>query len=185
MSEFTNILEDIAKGKPQATERLFPIVYHELRQMAARQMKQESPGQTLQATALVHEAWLRLVGPTDSAGWDNRAHFFAAAAESMRRILIETARRRTRLKHGAGHAKVDLEAGHAVHVDHTEEIFLVHEALDQLEACNPEAAQVVKLRYFAGFSIDDTASAMQLSPRRVDQIWAYAKAWLKNHLEGD
>lgn len=153
--------------------------------MAALQMKRESLGHTLQATALVHEAWLRLAGPGNAAGWNNRAHFFAAAAESMRRILIETARRRSRLKHGAELAKVDLEVEHCVGVDRAEEIFLVHEALDHLEVSNPEAAQVVKLRYFAGFSIDETASAMQLSPRRVDQIWAYAKAWLKNHLEAD
>jgi RNA polymerase sigma factor (TIGR02999 family) len=185
MSEVTRILSAIDRGDPQAAERLLPLVYDELRKLAAQRLAQEKPGQTLQATALVHEAYLRLVDVDQAQAWSGRGHFFAAAAEAMRRILVESARRKRRLKHGGGRAResggVDDVAGPA----RPERLLALDEALDRLAAASPEAAELVKLRYFAGFSNAEAASALGVSPRKANQIWAYARAWLREEIGDD
>ena len=180
-AEVTRLLAEIQGGRREATDRLLPILYAELRRMARAQMARERPGQTLEPTALVHEAYLRLVG-NEHLPWQNRAHFFAASAEAMRRILIERARRIARLKHGGGQMRVTLDA-EAPDLARSPERFLeLDRALSRLEGQDAQMAQVVKLRYFAGLTIPETASALELSPRSVNRAWTAARAWLKREL---
>jgi RNA polymerase sigma factor (TIGR02999 family) len=182
MNDVTQILSQIESGDPNAAEQLLPLVYEELRKLAAGKLAQERPGQTLHATALVHEAYLRLVGVDSAQKWDSRGHFFAAAAESMRRILVEQARRKDRLKRGGNYVRHDLDGVEFAAEEKFDEILEVDEALGKLDAQNGSAAQLVKLRYFAGMSIPECAHAMGISPRKADQIWAYARAWLMAEL---
>ncbi|HHK42452.1 MAG TPA: sigma-70 family RNA polymerase sigma factor [Planctomycetaceae bacterium] len=182
MSDVTLLLNEIRQGDATAADRLLPLVYNELRTLAARRMHHERPDITLQTTALVHEAYLRLVGSASQAGWENRGHFFGAAAEAMRRILVDAARHRSRLKRGGGAPRqplVDVEINAKLDPD---EILAIHEALDRLESVQPQAAQLVKLRYFAGFTIPEAAEMLEVSPRKANQLWAYAKAWLLDAL---
>jgi RNA polymerase sigma factor (TIGR02999 family) len=181
MSEVTRILTAIEKGEPNSTERLLPLVYQELRKLAAQRLAQEKPGQTLQATALVHEAYLRLVGADNGRQWDCRGHFFAAAAEAMRRILVEAARRKQRLKHGAGRSRQPEVEDFAL-PEQPERLLAIHEALERLAQVNPQSAELVKFRYFAGFTNADAAALLGISPRKANQIWAYARAWLREDL---
>lgn len=185
MADVTHILSKIGKGDPTAADQLLPLVYDELQKLAAARMHQEKAGHTLQATALVHEAYLRLVGNDESQHWDSRGHFFAAAAEAMRRILIESARRKNRIKHGGEQERVDANlADIAVCVD-TGELLGVHSALDDLEATDAEAAQLVKLYYFTGMTIDEAAAALGISSRTAYRDWAFARAWLRRRLSDD
>lgn len=182
MNDVTRILGILQSGQPQAAEELLPVVYGELRQLAARKLARELPGQTLQPTALVHEAWLRLVGD-EPTQWNSRGHFFAAAAEAMRRILVERARRRQSLKRGAGAPKVELaEVEIAVQAD-DESLLLVHEALDRLAAAHPQAAELVKLRFFAGLGQQESARLMDLPDRSAGRLWAFARAWLFREIQ--
>jgi RNA polymerase sigma factor (TIGR02999 family) len=168
----------MSQGDPQASAELLPLVYDELRKLAAQKLAHERPGQTLQATGLVHEAYARLVGGTNDPEWNNRGHFFGAAAEAMRRILIENARRKGRIRHGGELKRVDLDSQLAVTDDTNTDLLALDEELKRLEAEDPEAAQVVKLRYFAALTIEETAAALGLSPRTVNRHWAFARAWL-------
>ena len=177
MSEVTRILNAIQQGDSKAGDELLPLVYDELRRLAAHKMANESPGQTLQPTALVHEAWLRLVG-AENQRWENRAHFFAAAAEAMRRILIEKARRRQRVRHGGGQERVDIDDVAIVAPENDERLLQVHEALDRLAVEDKVKADVVKLRFFVGLTDREVAEALGLSERTVERHWAYAKSWL-------
>ncbi len=177
MSEVTQMLNAIEAGNPQAAGELLPLVYEELRQLAAHRMSHERAGHTLQPTALVHEAWLRLVGSPDRQ-WAGKAHFFAAAAEAMRRILIDAARRKSQVRHGGGQQRVPLEASEIPLPDHCERLLQVHEALDELAILDPVKAQVVKLRFFVGLSHGEIAELLNLSERTVERAWAFAKAWL-------
>ena len=177
MSDVTRILERVEQGDPQAAEALLPVVYDELRRLAAHKMAQEMAGHTLQPTALVHEAWLRLVG-NESQSWQNRAHFFGAAAEAMRRILIESARRRARLKRGGNPERVDLEDLPIAAPDRDETLLAVDEALNQLEKEDPEKARIVKLKFFVGLTNQQVAQSLGVTERTIERTWAYAKAWL-------
>jgi RNA polymerase sigma factor (TIGR02999 family) len=178
MNDVTRILSAIEKGDPSAAAELLPLVYEELRKLAAARLAQEKPGQTLQATALVHEAYVRLVAGHEERHWKSRGHFFVAAAEAMRRLLVENARRKGRQKRGGEFQRqsisVDAVAGAAPNA----ELLAVDEALDKLETTNRTAAELVKLRYFAGCTIPEAAEKLGISPRRADQIWAYARSWL-------
>ena len=179
MSDVTQILDNIRKGDSKASEELLPIVYDELRRLAAYKMACESAGQTLQPTALVHEAWLRLVGH-EEVRWENRAHFFGAAAEAMRRILIDNARRKHALRHGGGQQQVqlddlDLAAAAAAESD---QLLAVHEALNKFTARDPVKAELVKLRYFAGLTIDEAAKVLGISAPTAKRYWTFARAWL-------
>jgi len=185
MSEITRILNAIESGNSQAAEQILPLVYDELRRLAAQKMREERPGQTLQATALVHEAYLRLVGADNVQRWDSRGHFFAAAAEAMRRILVEAARQKKRPKHGGHLRRQELILGTIALPVPPEEVLAVHEALGKLEATNQAAAEMVKLRYFAGFTIPDAAERMGVSARKASQIWTYARAWLAREISGE
>lgn len=183
MSDVTRILSAIDRGDTHAAEKLLPLVYDELRKLAVQRLAQEQPGQTLQATALVHEAYLRLVGnkaPDESPGalWDSRGHFFVAAAEAMRRILIDSARRKHAEKRGGGRRPIDLDQVAGIEPESHDELLDLDEALAKLAVADPQAAELVKLRYFAGLSIPEAAKALRVSPRKADFIWAYAKAWL-------
>jgi RNA polymerase sigma factor (TIGR02999 family) len=162
-----------------------PLVYDELRQLAAQKLAQEKPGQTLQATALVHEAYLRLVDTAKARQWDSRRHFFAAAAEAMRRILVEKARRKRSVKHGGARLRVDLDEALVVGEEPRHDVLELDELLDQLGGVDPRAAELVKLRFFAGLTGDQTAEVLGISPRAADMLWAYARAWLfeKLHTE--
>ena len=182
MSDVTKILSQIETGDAAAAERLLPVVYDELRKLAAAKLAQERPGQTLQATALVHEAYLRLVDAERGQRWDSRGHFFTAAAEAMRRILVEAARRKQRLKHGGNLHRQELFADQIALPVPPDELLAVHEALANLETINAEAARMVKLRYFAGFTIAQTAKQMGVSSRKANQIWTYARAWLATEI---
>jgi RNA polymerase sigma factor (TIGR02999 family) len=182
MNDVTQILSRIESGDPVAAEQLLPFVYEELRKLAAAKLVQERPGQTLQATALVHEAYVWLVGNAHDAEWSNRGHFFAAAAEAMRRILIENARRKGRIRHGGELKRVDLDSQLDVTEDPNTNLLALDEALGQLESEEPEAAKVVKLRYFASLTIEETALALGLSVRTVNRHWAFARAWLHDRL---
>ena len=179
-TEVTRLLEDIESGDSDAAARLLPLVYEQLRRLASARMASEPAGQTLQATALVHEAWMRLAGSRQP--WTGRAHFFAAAAEAMRRILIDKARRRNTRKRGAGVEAEALQESQIQMVLPGDEILAVNDALDNLAAQDETAARVVKLRYFVGMTKFETADALEISPRSVDRHWAYARAWLKEAL---
>lgn len=178
MNEITRILEKIEGGDPAAAEHLLPLVYEELRKLATARLAQEKPGQTLQATALVHEAYLRLLGPANAQGFDNRGHFFSAAAEAMRRILIERARRRASPRHGGERIRQDLDTLDLAAPESADDLLALDEALDQLAATDEKAAQLVKLRYFAGLTMEQVAQALNISPRTADRLWAYARAFL-------
>ena len=184
VNEVTRILSAIERGDPHAAGQLLPLVYEELRQLAAQKLAHETPGPTLQATALVHEAYLRLVGPADDLRWQNRGHFFAAAAEAMRRILVEAARRKKRLRHGGELRRCELIADGPATDDRLEDVIAIHEALDKLEGTDGLAAELVKLHYFAGLTIDQAAAVLGVSVRKAYTIWAYARAWLFRCLEG-
>ncbi len=184
MSDVTRILSKIAQGDASASEDLLPLVYEELRRLAMYRMSNEKPGQTLQPTALVHEAYIRLVGSIEGDGWNNRGHFFAAAAESMRQILVDNARRKSRQVHGGDMKRHDLD-----HIDEvsapekSEEILVVDASLEKLESVNSTAATLVKLRYFAGFTNSEAAEMLSVSPRKATQIWTYARSWLLADIE--
>ena len=182
MTEVTRILEEIQQGDPHAAEQLLPLVYDELRKLAAARLAHETPGQTLQATALVHEAYLRLLGPARGEGWNGRGHFFAAAAEAMRRILVESARRKQCLRHGGELQRHDLDVLALSSPKPPDELVALSEALDRLAETNAQAAELVKLRFFAGLTNEQAAAALGVSPRKANQIWAYAKAWLLESL---
>ena len=178
MADVTRILSQIEQGDSHAAEQLLPLVYEELRKLASAKMAHENPGQTLQATALVHDAYLRLVDSKNVQSWESRAHFFAAAAEAMRRILVEIARRKKASKHGGELDRLEFVEDHVNLPVPAEELITVHESLDRLVAVNPEAARLVKLRYFAGFTNEAAAEQLGISPRKANQVWSYAKAWL-------
>ena len=181
MNEVTRILEEIEHGNSQAAEQLLPLVYNELRKLAAHKMSGEAQGHTLQATALVHEAWIRLVGGS-AQQFQNREHFFVAAAEAMRRILVDHARRKKSLKRGSGVAAQEFVEGAFVFAQPPEELLAVNDALDQLAAKDSPAAELVKLRYFVGMTMEQAASAMGMAPRSAERLWAYARAWLKREI---
>jgi RNA polymerase sigma factor (TIGR02999 family) len=179
MSEFTRILDALEHGEPQAAEQLLPLVYDELRRLAAAKMAQEKPGQTLDATALVHEAYLRLTDVNDPPSWKSRTHFFAAAAEAMRRILVDRARHKNSQKLGGGSQRIDIDQADLATPERSDEILAVDDALDGLTAADPQAAQLVKLRYFAGMSLPEAAQVLDIAPRSADRLWSYARAWLR------
>jgi RNA polymerase sigma factor (TIGR02999 family) len=186
MSDVTQILSAIEGGDAQAAERLLPLVYDELRKLATARMTQESPDHTLQATALVHEAYLRLVGSDDSGNgqhWDGRGHFFAAAAEAMRRILVERARRKSTVRHGGEHQRRDLNDVHSADDLNKQEVIQLDDALDRLEEDDPRAAELVKLRFFAGLSVEETASLLGISARTARRTWVFARARLRGDME--
>jgi RNA polymerase sigma factor (TIGR02999 family) len=178
MSEVTRILSAIERGDPHAAEQLLPLVYDELRKLAAEKMAQERPGQTLQATALVHEAYLKLVGPDPRQPWNGRAHFFAAAAQAMRHILVDNARRKRRPKHGGGRRRVALDAALPAPPDDADGLLALDDALSRLAAEDPEAARIVHLRYYAGLSVEEAAQTLGISRAAAYREWAFARAWL-------
>jgi RNA polymerase sigma factor (TIGR02999 family) len=183
MSEVTHILSVLEQGDPHAAEQLLPLVYDELRQLAAAKLAQEKPGQTLQATALVHEAYLRLVDGERVQQWNSRGHFFAAAAEAMRRILVDNARRKERPKHGGDRKRVELDAALCSADDGDEQVLLVSDALDRLAQESPQKAALVKLRFFAGLSAQEAAETLGISRATADRYWAYAKVFIYCALE--
>jgi RNA polymerase sigma factor (TIGR02999 family) len=182
VSDVTQLLNAIDAGDSKAADQLLPLVYRELRNLAAAKMAREKPAQTLQATALVHEAWLRLAG-SDQQQWRGRSHFYGAAAEAMRRILIEKARRKAAQRHGSGMQRDELHESRIELKVPAEEFIAVHDAVEILAAEDSLAAQIVKLRYFVGLENDEIADALEVSPRSVDRHWAYARAWLKEKLK--
>ena len=182
MNQVTKILSQIESGDPSGAEQLLPLVYQELRQLAAAKLAHEQPGHPLQATALVHEAYLRLVGKQNDESWDNRGHFFAAAAEAMRRILVDAARKKQTDRHGGGFENVGIPVHELPEGEKSTEILSLHEALTSLEASNEIAARVAKLRYFAGMNISEIAAILDLSPRKIDQTWAYARTFLRTEM---
>jgi RNA polymerase sigma factor (TIGR02999 family) len=186
VSDVTQILTGIEQGDPKAADKLLPLVYEELRKLAAHRMANEAAGQTLQPTALVHEAWMRLVG-RENPKFENRAHFFAAAAEAMRRILIDNARRKRAVRHGGGQQRVDFEepelgSAFATASD-DDQLLAVNGALDKLAAQNKPEAELVKLRYFVGMTLEEAAGVLGISARTADNYWAHARAWLFNELK--
>jgi RNA polymerase sigma factor (TIGR02999 family) len=195
MTDVTHIMSAIEQGVPHAAEQLLPLVYDELRKLAAQRLAQEKPGQTLQATALVHEAYLRLVTPSkcppaeggDKEGvrWNSRGHFFAAAAEAMRRILIETARRKASHKHGGDLARQDLDALDLAAPESPDEVLALDEAMQKLAKQDKSAADVVRLRFFAGLPLPEVATVLGISPRTADRLWAYARAWLHQEIQAN
>ena len=193
MDKITHILNAVEQGDPKAAEQLLPLVYEELRQLAAHKLAQEKPGQTLQATALVHEAYLRLVtasrsrgdqGKEEEVSWDSRRHFFAAAAEAMRRILIDSARRKRRLKHGGNLKRVDLDAAARVGRAQEVDLLALDEALTKLGAAEPVKAELVKLRFFAGMTIPEAARVLGISRATAERYWTYARVWLYCEMDG-
>ena len=178
MTDVTRILDQIQQDDPHAAEQLLPLVYEELRKLAAQQLAQEKPGQTLQATALVHEAYLRLVATGQARDWNGRTHFFRAAAEAMRRILVDCARRKHSQKRGGARRQVDLEGVAEVVVDPSDDLVAVHETLELLAHHDPLKAELVKLRYFAGLSVEEAADLLGISRATADRYWRYAKTWL-------
>lgn len=190
MNEVTRILNAVEQGDPHAAEQLLPLVYEELRKFAAQKLAQEKPGQTLQATALVHEAYLRLVGSQaantkhQAREWDSRGHFFSAAAEAMRRILVESARRKDSIKRGGGQVRADFDEQQIIAPEIQEDLVALDEALTKLAAVDKMAADVVQLRYFAGLALPETASVLGVSPRTAGRLWAYARAWLRQEIDG-
>jgi RNA polymerase sigma factor (TIGR02999 family) len=185
MSEVTRILSAIEQGDPRAAEQLLPLVYDELRKLAARKMAQEAPGQTLQATALVHEAYLRLVDREVVQAWNSRGHFFAAAAEAMRRILIERARSKAREKRGGDWRRVDFEKLDVATSISPDQLVALDDALARLATLDHLAGELVKLRYFAGLALDQAAAALGVSTATAYRHWAYARAWLRGELLKD
>src|SRR5262245_29488506 len=183
MSDVTRILSAIEQGDLHAAEQLLPVVYDELRRLAAQRLAQEKPGQTLEATALVHEAYLRLVGGEKGQQWQGRSHFFAAAAEAMRRILVEQARRKGRERHGGELHRVELLDDQVAAVVEEEQILLLDEALTKLAGVRPEAAEVVKLRFFSGLTIEQAAPILDVSTRTARRLWVFARAWLRREME--
>ncbi len=182
MTNVTLILSQIESGDPGAAEQLLPLVYSELRKLAAARLAHEKPGQTLQATALVHEAYVRLVNVDETQQWNSRGHFFAAAAEAMRRILVETARRKQRIKHGGERSRVDLDEACSISSAPSDDLLALDEALAKLAVEAPAKADLVKLRYFAGLTVEEAAAAMDISPATAKRYWAYSRAWLYNAL---
>ena len=185
MSDVTQILRRVERGDGKAAAELLPLVYDALRKLAAAKMAHEAPGQTLQATALVHEAWLRLAGPSQGQAWENRGHFFAAAAEAMRRILIDRARAKARLRRGGERERVQLEHVNLATADPDETVLAIHGAVERLEALDHLKAQIVKLRYFAGLSHEEIATALGLAVPTVRRHWAFARSWLYAELKRD
>jgi RNA polymerase sigma factor (TIGR02999 family) len=177
MGDATLLLTAVEQGDPKAADQLLELVYQELRRLATQRMAREAPGQTLQATALVHEAWLRLVGSKEPT-FENRAHFFSAAAEAMRRILIDRARRKATRRHGAGFDRVELEEGDLVAPEADDQLLAVHDALDKLAQHHPVQAELVKLRYFAGLTNEETAGILGISVSTAKNYWTFARAWL-------
>ena len=182
MSDVTRILGAIEKGDPVAADELLPLVYHELRKLAAHKMANETPGQTLQPTALVHEAYLRLVGNEDKK-WAGRAHFFAAAAEAMRRILIDNARRKRAQRHGGGQQRVDVEEVEIASDTEEDQLLAINEALDRLAVRDKVKAELVKLRYFVGMTIEEAAQILGVSEPTAKRHWTYARAWLYHEIQ--
>jgi RNA polymerase sigma factor (TIGR02999 family) len=184
MSELTQILHAIAEGDPEAASQLLPLVYDELRKLAAQKLAGETPGQTLQPTALVHEAYLRLAGEDEKQHWDNRGHFFAAAAEAMRRILVEKARQKATLKRGGDRDRMDMAESLLAAPEPREDLLALDAALTKLAETDKQAAELVQLRYFAGLPLREIADFLGLSPRTADRLWAYARAWLHQEIVG-
>jgi RNA polymerase sigma factor (TIGR02999 family) len=184
MNEVTRVLSAIEQGDPQAAEQLLPLVYDELRKLAVQRLAQEKPGQTLDATALVHEAYLRLVDVDKAQRWNSRGHFYAAAAEAMRRILVESARRKRRRKHGGDLVRHDLDALDIAVPDGPEDMLALDEALNKLAALDQKAAELVHLRFFAGLPLPEIAKLLGISPRSADRLWSYARAWLHQEVQG-
>jgi RNA polymerase sigma factor (TIGR02999 family) len=185
MTDVTRILSVIEQGDPQASEQLLPLVYNELRELAAQKLAQERAGQTLQATALVHEAYLRLVDVDEAQHWDSRRHFFAAAAQAMRRILVDKARRKRTVKHGGQRVRINFDEALVVADEPRQDLLELDELLEQLAGADPRAAELVKLRFFAGLTGEQTAEVLGISPRAADLLWAYARAWLFEKLQRD
>jgi RNA polymerase sigma factor (TIGR02999 family) len=183
MNEVTCILSAIEQGNSSAAEQLLPLVYGELRRLAAARLAREKPGQTLEPTALVHDAYIRLVDVKQAQHWSSRGHFFAAAAEAMRRILVERARHKGRIQHGGGLRRVDLLDDNAVASTEDEQVLLLDEALTRLAAARPQAAQVVQLRFFAGLTLEEIAPLLAISPRSIRRLWVFARAWLRRDIE--
>lgn len=184
MSDVTRILDAIEGGDPSAASQLLPLVYDQLREMAAHKMAREPPGQTLSATALVHEAYLRLVGSDENRRWDSRRHFFAAAAEAMRRILVDSARRKRSLKRGANLQRHDLNQYDIALPEISDDVLAVDEALTKLADVDKQLAELVNLRCFAGLTIPEVAEALGVAPRSADRLWAYARSWLYEEIRG-
>ena len=183
MSDVTQLLHAIDAGDPKAAAQLLPLVYEELRKLAAAKMAQERPGQTLQATALVHEAWLRLAGPDEQKAWNSRGHFFGAAAEAMRRILVDRARQKARVRHGGKLERVDLDHVKLATEDGDETVLAMHDALDALARESPLKAEIVKLHYFTGLEYPEISQALGLSLSTVERHWAYARSWLYREMK--
>lgn len=183
MSDFSRILSAIEGGDPNAAAELLPLVYEELRKLAGARLVQEQPGQTLTATALVHEAYLRLVGGDDEQSWENRAHFFAAAAEAMRRVLLNRARDKARLKRGGDRQRVDLSSVTIALETPPEVLIDLDEAIEALQQQDPVSAELIKLRFFAGLSLKDASASLGLTRRQGDRLWAFARAWLFDRLQ--
>jgi RNA polymerase sigma factor (TIGR02999 family) len=184
MSEVTQLLDAATAGDAQAANRLLPLVYDELRRLASQRLAREHGGHSLQATALVHEAYLRLIGTDPDQPWSSRGHFFGAAAEAMRRILVENARRKRALKHGGERAQQELNAELIASPEPREDLLALDEALNKLAATNRQAAELVQMRYFAGLTLPDAAEALNMAPRTAGRLWAYARAWLRREVEG-
>jgi RNA polymerase sigma factor (TIGR02999 family) len=182
MSDVTRILDRVQQGDPAAAEELLPLVYQELRKLAAQKMARELPAQTLQPTALVHEAWLRLIG-TEDVKWNGRAHFFGAAAEAMRRILIDSARRRRAQRHGGGKAKLDIDQIEVAAPVKDEELLVISEALEKFAARDKQKAELIKLRYFVGVTIEEAAEILGISTATANRWWNYSRAWLYEEIE--
>ena len=185
MSDVTQILSAIEQGDPRAAEQLLPLVYDELRKLAAQKLAQESPGQTLQATALVHEAYLRLVDVENAQRWNSRGHFFAAAAEAMRRILVENVRQKRSLKRGGDRVRIELDEVEPALQASDDEFLALHEALEKLEATGKRKAELVKLRFFAGLTNQQAAEVLGISASTADNDWAYARCWLRLEMSRD
>ena len=183
MSDVTQLLSAIDAGDPKAADQLLPLVYEELRKLAMAKMAQEKPGQTLQATALVHEAWLRLAGTDEHKAWNSRGHFFGAAAEAMRRILVDRARQKARVRHGGGLERVDLEHVNLASEDSDETLLAMNDALEALARASPQKAEIVKLHYFAGMEYPEIAQALGISLPTVERHWAYARSWLYREMK--
>jgi RNA polymerase sigma factor (TIGR02999 family) len=185
MSRVTEILSAIEQGDPRDAEQLLPLVYQELRRLAAQWLAREAPGQTLQPTALVHEAYLRLVDVDFAQSWNSRGHFFAAAAEAMRRILVENARRKSSLKRGGNRERQPFDEDNLAAPQMADELLALDEALSELARTEPRAAELVKLRYFGGLMVKEAAEVLGMSPRAADLLWAFARAWLFRKIEGN